>query len=84
MVIEEELAPFRVMVVRQITGAIARRIVCWLKPGDVLGRGEQFGMIKLGSRTELVIPAEQGLEITVRLGDNVKAGCSVLAQYRKH
>lgn len=82
VIIEEEQAPFRVMVVRQITGAIARRIVCWLKPGDVLGRGEQFGMIKLGSRTELVIPAEQGLEITVRLGDNVKAGCSVLAEYQ--
>ena len=82
VMIEEEQAPFRVMIVRQITGAIARRIVCWLKPGDILGRGEQFGMIKLGSRTELVIPAEQGLEITVRLGDNVKAGCSVLAKYR--
>ena len=79
---EEESAPHRIMIVRQITGAIARRIVCWLKPGDVLGRGEQFGMIKLGSRTELVIPVEQGLEITVRLGDNVKAGCSVLAKYR--
>ncbi len=81
ILIEEERAPYRGMVVRQITGAIARRIVCWLKPGDTLARGEQFGMIKLGSRTELVIPAEEGLEIRVRLGDKVKAGSSILARY---
>ena len=81
VMIEENQAPFRGMVVRQITGAIARRIVCWLKPGDDLARGEQFGMIKLGSRTELVLPAEEGLEIRVRLGDKVIAGTSVLAAY---
>jgi phosphatidylserine decarboxylase len=81
VLIEEQDAPHRAMIVRQITGAIARRIVCWLKPGDVLGRGDQFGMIKLGSRTELVIPVEPGLEISVRLRDNVKAGRSVLAKY---
>ena len=80
--IEEHQAPYRGMIVRQITGAIARRIVCWLKPGDVLGRGEQFGMIKLGSRTELVIPAEDGLEIHVKPGDKVKAGSTILATYR--
>ena len=81
IMLEENQTPFRGMVVRQITGAIARRIVCWLKPGDELGRGEQFGMIKLGSRTELVLPVEEGLEIRVRLGDNVTAGTSVLAAY---
>jgi phosphatidylserine decarboxylase len=81
VMLEENQAPFRGMIVRQITGAIARRIVCWLKPGDAVGRGEQFGMIKLGSRTELVIPAEEGLEIRVRLGDNVIAGTTVLASY---
>lgn len=81
ILIEESQAPFRGMVVRQITGAIARRIVCWLKPGDVLARGEQFGMIKLGSRTELLMPMEEGLEIRVRMGDKVKAGSSILAQY---
>ena len=59
---QETAAPYRRYVVRQITGAIARRIVCWLKPGDELARGEQFGMIKLGSRTELVLPREEGLE----------------------
>ncbi len=81
VMMEENQAPFRSMIVRQITGAIARRIVCWLKPGDEMSRGEQFGMIKLGSRTELVLPAEEGLEIRVRLGDKVKAGTSVLAAY---
>jgi len=79
--LEENQAPFRGIIVRQITGAIARRIVCWLKPGDELGRGEQIGMIKLGSRTELVLPVEEGLEIRVRLRDNVTAGTSVLAAY---
>lgn len=80
--LEETAAPYRGMIVRQITGAIARRIVCWLKPGDDLSRGEQFGMIKLGSRTELVIPYESSLEIRVRPGDKVQAGTTVLARYR--
>lgn len=78
---QETAAPHRRYVVRQITGAIARRIVCWLKPGDDLGRGERFGMIKLGSRTELVMPREAGLEIRTKLGDKVKAGATVLAAY---
>lgn len=79
--IEGNELPHRRMIVRQITGAIARRIVCWLKPGDELTAGEQFGMIKLGSRTELVMPREAGLEIVARLGDHVKAGSTVLARY---
>lgn len=73
--------PGRRMVVRQITGAIARRIVCRLKPGDQLARGEIFGMIKLGSRTELVIPREPGLVVKTRIGEKVHAGSSVLAAY---
>ena len=71
----------RVMRLRQITGAIARRIVCWVAPGDSLKRGQQLGMIKLGSRTELVIPQEQGLEILVELGDKVQAGETLFAKY---
>ena len=47
------------MIVRQISGAIARRIVCDLRPGEVLARGQKIGMIKLGSRTELIIPDTQ-------------------------
>lgn len=73
--------PHRRMIVRQIAGAIARRIVCWLKPGDDLAAGERIGMIKLGSRTELVLPREEGLELRVRIGDKVRGGNTVLAQY---
>lgn len=79
--LEENNLPHRRMIVRQITGAIARRIVCWVKPGDELAAGEQFGMIKLGSRTELVLPREAGLQILVRVGDKVQAGSSAVARY---
>lgn len=71
----------RRLVVRQIAGAIARRIVCWAAPGEVASRGERFGMIKLGSRTELVIPREPGLEILVSPGQKVCAGSTELARY---
>lgn len=81
VLMESSQSPYRGMIVRQITGAIARRIVCWLKPGDTLQRGEQFGMIKLGSRTELVIPRESRLNVLTQVGDKVKAGSTVLAQY---
>jgi phosphatidylserine decarboxylase len=79
--IESEAPPYRRMVVRQITGLIARRIVCWLRPGDVLAAGERFGMIKFGSRTELVLPCETGLVITVKKGDKVQAGSTIVARY---
>ncbi|MDA9777152.1 phosphatidylserine decarboxylase [Rubripirellula sp.] len=68
--------------IRQITGQFARRIVCWVRPGDVLNRGEMYGMIKLGSRTELIIPAEDSLEIVAKIGDTICAGSTTLARYR--
>tara|TARA_R110002095_G_scaffold121566_1_gene105757 strand:- start:6396 stop:7463 length:1068 start_codon:yes stop_codon:yes gene_type:complete len=71
----------RPMLVQQITGAIARRIVCRLKPGDELLKGTQFGMIKLGSRTVIVFPKEEGLEILAKPGDKLKAGSTILAKY---
>lgn len=76
-----EGAPMRLRI-RQITGQFARRIVCWIRPGDVLARGEMYGMIKLGSRTELVIPDSPALEITAEIGDKLVAGNSVLGRYR--
>ena len=79
--LEEQAVPHRRLIVRQIAGAIARRIVCWSAPGDDLERGEAFGMIKLGSRTELVLPWEPGLQLRVAVGDRVRAGSSVLAEY---
>ncbi len=68
------------VVVRQIAGLIARRIVCESKPGDTLARGQQFGMIKFGSRTELWIPKDQVREICVKLNDKVKGGETLLAR----
>lgn len=70
------------MVVKQVAGLIARRIVCEAKPGDTLKRGERFGMIKFGSRTELYIPKDQVEEIRVRLKDKVKGGETVVARTR--
>jgi len=71
----------RVFRIRQITGQFARRIVCWVRPGDRLSRGEMYGMIKLGSRTELVIPDDDALVIQAKIGQKVQAGSTVLAVY---
>lgn len=56
----------------QIAGLIARRIVCWLKEGMKVTKGERFGLIRFGSRVELFLPL--GSIILVKKGDNVKAG----------
>jgi phosphatidylserine decarboxylase len=76
---ETQGTPSRRFAVRQISGMFARRIVCMLEPGQPVTRGEKFGMIKLGSRTELILPA--GVEITVRLGDKIHAGSDVVARW---
>ena len=82
--LEEEEPPHRRMIVRQIAGAIARRIVCDIGPGEVLERGQKFGMIKLGSRTELYLAVDETLKLQVVAGDRVKAGSSVIACYESH
>jgi phosphatidylserine decarboxylase len=74
--------PREKIVVRQVSGAIARHIVCAAKTGDTLRQGERFGMIKFGSRTELIIPGGADREICVKLGDKVKAGLTPLVRYR--
>ena len=66
----------QMIVVRQITGAIARRIVPWALLGDKLGRGEHFGMIRFGSRTEVFLPLEASVSVAV--GDHIKGGSSVI------
>lgn len=68
------------VVVKQIAGLIARRIVCEAGPNDKLTRGEKFGMIKFGSRTELYIPKDQVQEIRVKLKDKVKGGETIIAR----
>jgi phosphatidylserine decarboxylase len=79
--LEEESPPHRRMVVRQVSGKIARRIVCDLRSGEVLGRGQKIGMIKFGSRTELIIPDADGLEIKVEVGQKIRAGVTIMAKY---
>ena len=66
------------IVVRQLTGAIARRIVAWAGVGDELKKGQRFGMIRFGSRTELYLPLEA--EILVKTGDHVSGGSTVIAR----
>jgi len=63
---------------KQIAGLLARRIVCNLKPGDKVVRGQRMGLIKFGSRVDVLMPAEA--ELRVRVGDKVKGGSSVIGK----
>jgi phosphatidylserine decarboxylase len=66
------------VVVRQLTGAIARRIVAWSEIGDELKKGERFGMIRFGSRTEVYLPLSA--VVVVKVGDRVAGGSTVIAR----
>lgn len=66
------------IVVRQLTGAIARRIVAWASVGDEMKKGERFGMIRFGSRTELYLPLEA--KVLVKMGDHVSGGSTIIAR----
>jgi len=66
-------------VVNQIAGLIARRIVCYAKPGDSIEKGRRFGMIRFGSRLDVYLPTD--CKIDVNVGDKVKAGSSILAHW---
>lgn len=65
---------------RQVTGALARTIVCAATPGQRLERGERYGMIKLGSRTELLVPADAGFVPAVAIGQAVRGGATVIGR----
>jgi phosphatidylserine decarboxylase len=78
---EREEAPHHLLAVKQIAGTFARRIVNEARLGAVLSRGERYGMIKFGSRTELYLSNDPALHIVVRPGDRVRGGSSVVAQY---
>jgi phosphatidylserine decarboxylase len=67
--------------VKQIAGMLARRIVCTLKEGVVVERGQRIGLIKFGSRVDVLLPSES--ELLVKVGDRVKGGSSVLATMAK-
>jgi phosphatidylserine decarboxylase len=73
-----DAATNRPLRVKQISGAIARRIVCWLKEGDVVSKGERLGMIKFGSRTDVLLPAEMVKDVCIKVGDAVRGGSTVL------
>jgi phosphatidylserine decarboxylase len=62
---------------KQIAGLLARRIVCNLKVGDVVERGDRMGLIKFGSRVDVLMPADA--ELRVSKGDRVSGGATVLA-----
>ena len=66
------------VVVRQLTGAIARRIVAWAEVGDQLAKGERFGMIRFGSRTEVYLPL--AASVLVKVGEHVAGGSTIIAR----
>jgi phosphatidylserine decarboxylase len=66
------------VVFKQIAGLIARRIVFNLREGDRVERGQRVGLIKFGSRTDIILPAEA--DICVRTGQRVKGGSSIIAE----
>ena len=67
----------REFIVKQIAGILARRIVCRVRPGDTLEKGQRYGLIRFGSRTDLLLPATA--EIAVQVGDVVRGGETILA-----
>ena len=69
------------ILVRQITGAIARRIICAPKIGDNLVAGQRYGMIKFGSRTELYLPRDKTAQVLVEKGDTARGGITVFVRY---
>lgn len=62
----------------QIAGLIARRIVCWSKEGDQVVKGQRFGLIRFGSRVDLILP--EPCELLVKPGDKVKGGSDIIAE----
>jgi phosphatidylserine decarboxylase len=66
--------------VKQIAGLIARRIVCWVKPQDVLKQGERFGLIRFGSQVDLLMPAS--VDVVATVGQRVLGGLTVVAEWK--
>ncbi len=62
----------------QVAGLLARRIVCWVRSGDTVKRGERFGLIRFGSRVDLFLPPS--VRILIHRGDKVKAGLTILGE----
>jgi len=78
---EAEGRPLKI-VVRQVAGLLARRIVCDVAEGTRIERGQRIGMIKFGSRAEVYVPADSGFEVLVRPGQHATAGETILGRLR--
>ena len=78
--IRNEDNPALSLLVVQITGFVARRVVCWVKEGDLLKQGQRFGLIRFGSCTEVYLP--QGAEISVQKGSKVRGGETIIGRLR--
>jgi phosphatidylserine decarboxylase len=65
--------------VKQVAGLIARRVICWKKPGEDVSRGELLGLIRFGSRVDVLVP--KAVRIRVSVGDRVKGGSSILGEH---
>ncbi len=70
------------VLVRQVAGALARRVVCAAAPGERLTRGARYGMIKFGSRVEVYVPVDSSFEVAVEPGQSVRAGETILGRFR--
>jgi phosphatidylserine decarboxylase len=70
------------VVVRQIVGVLARRVVCRVKEGAEVAAGERFGVMKFGSRMDVFVPEDA--VIHVRVGDSVVGGVTIIATLRSH
>jgi len=68
------------ILIKQIAGILARRVVCWVQAGQELRAGERLGVIKFGSRVDLYLPLEA--EPVVRVGDQARAGVTVIARWK--
>lgn len=66
------------IVCKQIAGVLARRIICWKRAGDQVALGERFGLIKFSSRTDLILPSNVQIEVTV--GMRVRGGATIIGR----
>lgn len=73
-------SPYGKVLVRQVAGILARRVVCWVHPGQRLQTGDRLGVIKFGSRVDLYMPSD--LEPVVQVGDHTCAGVTVIARWK--
>lgn len=69
------------ILIKQIAGLIARRIVCWANEGDQYSKGQRYGLIRFGSRVDLLVP--ENTKLAVAVGDRVRGGSSVMGHLQE-